>query len=542
MRAAAFAVVGLVSCSSQPQDLPPYGEALIVVDTDIPVPALANRLRLDLYSADGSQWLSSRDVALRDARDWPTSFSVYTPDTVHDRVTLVRLRAYFEGRARDYHGERFVSSTFTGAPTDLASPVPDCAKPAECELPRLVVDGVDATPRSEPQPAFAVDRLLRLHLVPGTRGRVHVVLRGSCIGTMADLAGARSCLDTAGLVPVTEPVALAPEMTIPSPIEKSFGAPTPCPSTASPRPGRKRTGGGSMYDEEVCVPGGTFAFGGWDGRLAVVPPFYIDKYEVTVGRWREFKPPSAAMTPKANTSKLELDTCKVVLSTSDQWCSWTTAAGVPENRENHAVTCVSWAGARAFCQSLGGDLPTEAQWEWAAQHAARPARTEYPWGDAPPTCLGPKGGEDRAIIGRMDSCSLQNFYYDLCVAGSGSSCGKVLSVCGTKSVFNPRQGPQPVDAVARVSGDWSVELGIVNLFGGVSEYTLDAFASLRSNCWAAAPLVSPVCADDAASRHTIRGANWVGGDFNRHVNDTVFSSGNAPSQIGFRCVRPLEAR
>ncbi len=46
--------------------------------------------------------------------------------------------------------------------------------------------------------------------------------------------------------------------------------------------------------------------------------------------------------------------------------------------------------ARAVCQVMGGDLPTEAQWEFAA-HRGDPERV-YPWGREPPTC-------DRAVTG-----------------------------------------------------------------------------------------------------------------------------------------------
>jgi len=48
------------------------------------------------------------------------------------------------------------------------------------------------------------------------------------------------------------------------------------------------------------------------------------------------------------------------------------------------VTDVSWFDARAYCEWIGADLPTEAQWEKAARGGQ--VGKLYPWGDKDPIC------------------------------------------------------------------------------------------------------------------------------------------------------------
>lgn len=117
----------------------------------------------------------------------------------------------------------------------------------------------------------------------------------------------------------------------------------------------------------IWVPSGTFRMGSDDPGLSSDPAspfstrderpirrlrisgFWIQEHPVTNREYRRFAP----------------------------------AHAYPPGRGRYPVTGVTWEEAMAYAEWLGGTLPTEPEWEYAARGTAD---REYPWGDGKPTC------------------------------------------------------------------------------------------------------------------------------------------------------------
>jgi formylglycine-generating enzyme required for sulfatase activity len=263
---------------------------------------------------------------------------------------------------------------------------------------------------------------------------------------------------------------------------------------------------GGAFDRSYDGVGG----GGYEDPsfASTVFDFRLDKYEVTVGRFRAFvlaglgtqasPPPQNAGAHQSLAtsgwdsgfdSHLTADTpaLKSGLKCDPMYQTWTDSAGA---NEDQPINCITWYEALAFCAWDQGFLPTEAEWNYAAAGGAE--QRAFPW-SVP-----------------HDSVTVDDSY--AVYMGSASATAPV----GSKSPLG--------------DGQW----GHSDLAGNVAEWTLDWFAKpYRIN-----PCTN--CADLAMTidGRVVRGGTW---NFGAPTLRSSFRVNYPPSArfdfIGVRCAR-----
>lgn len=273
--------------------------------------------------------------------------------------------------------------------------------------------------------------------------------------------------------------------------------------------------------ETQTIPGGTY-YRGYDlapdstykdmSYPATISTFQLDKYEVTVSRFRAFinaglgtrttppLPGAGAHAHLANSgwdvtwgAQLQADTNALIaaLTCDATHATWTMTAGA---NEGLPINCVTWYEASAFCAWDGGYLPTETEWEYAAGGGLE--QRSFPWSS-------PAGS--LAI-----DCSYANYN------------------CGVPDSFATRVGSKS----PKGDGRW----GNTDLGGNIAEWNLDLFTqSYGIPCNDCAPL-----GDAAADHVTHDGSFSINSSFTGffRVGSRLHSPPNTRNlNIGFRCAR-----
>lgn len=267
------------------------------------------------------------------------------------------------------------------------------------------------------------------------------------------------------------------------------------------------------YDRSYDLAGDVLS--GAPTYRATISPFRLDRYEVTVGRFRAFvdarmgtqaTPPLAGAGAHPNIAgsgwnaswndALEVDTSALLaaLTCESQYPIWTDTAGGNERRP---MNCLTWFEAMAFCAWDGGYLPTEAEWNYAA--AGGDQQRAYPWSS-------PAGS-----LTINDSLAS---YFD-----------------GVNCVGDARPGCAVTDLVPggrKPGGD--ARWGQADLAGNVWEWVLDWSGDYATECTDCANLT-------VAANRVIRGGSFfVGASDLRTASRNSFAPASRAS-VGVRCAR-----
>ncbi len=231
--------------------------------------------------------------------------------------------------------------------------------------------------------------------------------------------------------------------------------------------------------------------------------YCIDRYEVTVARYRACVTAGKCTQPGG---ACKPDDCERTFGRAE--------------KDEFPVNFVSFDQARHFCTSMipGGNLPSEAQWEYAAKGDTS---NVYPWGSGPAGRRLACGDVLPPPLGQAEQMLAAGF-------GEGSDC--------FPNVKPKAHGAWPVGSAAAGRSP----VGAYDMAGNVMEWVLD---SLDGGFYARSPRHDPVNATRGLDG-VVRGGGWSngGGDGNLLPSWNMRVYWREPmerkgqdAEIGFRC-------
>ncbi|MCX5797386.1 MAG: SUMF1/EgtB/PvdO family nonheme iron enzyme [Elusimicrobia bacterium] len=212
-----------------------------------------------------------------------------------------------------------------------------------------------------------------------------------------------------------------------------------CKAPKQGGPARSAATAGQAGIAWVAIPGGSFMMG--VEELADSKP----RHQVTV---ETFQMAKTLVTNKQYRACVQAGACTAPMD-----------EGAGFKGDDQPVVGVDWEQAKTFSEWVGGRLPSEAEWEYAARSAGKDGR--YPWGDEEATCA-------RAVI---------------------AMCGSATAPVCSRPAGNTKQG-------------------LCDMAGNAWEWVQDFY----HDSYKGAPADGSAWDVRAGGAHVVRGGSWNSGD------------------------------